>query len=316
MPRAEQKKEADVGLIIRSICAAVLFILGFNFSYASVFKENPMFGVPFLAEILISLTFALVGFYIVPQIFLQIKHWIEELIINTVSEIVSNFWEQQSTRINAKRREKQKLKAQEEKAKLTSQITNSVLLDTSVLVDGRILDIVRTKFMKQALIIPSAVANELHLIADSNDKLKRERGRRGLDIIKRLRKEANVITPTFKTTQKGVDNILLEFAKNNKVPIMTLDFNLNKLAGASGVEVLNVNDLVEAVKISVLPGEILGVELVQLGKEKNQGVGYMPDGTMVVVKNGDTLIGSNAQVRVSRIIQSSAGKIIFAEISA
>ncbi|MFC1722042.1 PIN/TRAM domain-containing protein [Patescibacteria group bacterium] len=187
-------------------------------------------------------------------------------------------------------------------------------MDTSVLIDGRILDVVKTGFLDRTLVIPSAVMNELHLISDSENKLKRERGRRGLDIVKKLKGPAKVVIPSIKSKETGVDNKLLEFCKNHKLKMMTQDFNLNKLAQASGVKVLNINELVEAVKVSVIPGEKMKTQISHEGKEKKQGVGYMPDGTMIIVQEAKDKVGQELEVKVTRLIQSPAGKIIFSEL--
>jgi len=257
---------------------------------------------------------ALAGFFLVPVAFMKIKEWVEGVINAAVSNIVRNFWDQQSSRLQKKKRDKQKQKAEEEKKKLKEQLSYSVVLDTSVLVDGRIIEIVKTGFFDKTLVIPSAVLKELHLISDSSNKIKRERGRRGLDIVKMLKSRTKVIFPSIKSKEKGVDAKLLEFAKHHKIKLMTQDFNLNKLAQAQGVNVLNINELVEAVKVSVIPGERLEVEIQHEGNEKKQGVGYMPDGTMAVVKNADRLVGKTVNAKVLRVIQSKAGKIIFCDL--
>ena len=202
---------------------------------------------------------------------------------------------------------------QQQKRSLVSSWENSIVVDTSMLVDGRILDIVKTGFFDKTLVIPPAVLNELHLISDSQNKLKRERGRRGLDMVKKLKGKTKVVNPEIKTKETEVDKLLLEFAKKNKLPLMTLDFNLNKLAQARGVQVLNINELVEAVKVSVMPGEVFTVEISHKGREKKQGVGYMPDGTMIVVEEAKTMVGKEVEAKVQRVIQSPAGKIIFCE---
>ena len=292
----------------------MMLILAFNLAYGAFFKDNPLYGVKFLAEALIALIAALVGFFLVPTAFAQVKVWVEGVINTAVTNIVRNFWDQQSSRMEKKRRDKQKQKAEEEKKKLKEQLSDSVVLDTSVLVDGRIIDIVMTGFFDKTLVIPSAVMKELHLISDSSNKIKRERGRRGLDIVKKLKSKAKVISPSLKSKEEGVDDKLLEFSKHHKIKLMTQDFNLNKLAQAQGVNVLNINELVEAVKVSVIPGERLEVEIQHEGNEKKQGVGYMPDGTMAVVKNAKELVGKTVNAKVLRVIQSKAGKIIFCDI--
>ena len=303
-----------MGLITRVVLAAVFFIIGFNFSYSSFFKENPLYGVPFLAEVVISLVSAAIGFYIIPIFFERAKYWIETLIINTVYEIVSNFWDQQAKNISQRKRAKQKQKSEEEKKRLKKQLEDSIVVDTSVLVDGRIVDIISAGFLSRTLVVTKAVLNELHLIADNKDSLKRQKGRRGLDTVKKLKDHTKVVFPDIKSKEAEVDKILVSFAKNNKLPLMTLDFNLNKRSVAEGIKVLNINDLVNAVKAPFLPGEELEVEIVQAGKEKEQGVGYMPDGTMVVVEDAKSLLGKKIKVKVARVIQSSAGKIVFASL--
>lgn len=308
------KKKQPFSLLAKSIIGAVFLILGFLLSYGSFFRDNPLYGVKFLGEFLISLTSAAVGFFLVPMGFFQVKDWLEEIIKATVSAIVGDFWDQQTDRINAKKREKQQEKTEEEKRKMQEKMESSVLLDTSVLIDGRILDIVKTGFFDKVLIIPTAVMNELHLVSDNKNKLKRERGRRGLDIVKKLKSTTEVVIPSMKSKTKEVDKKLLEFAKENKIKLMTQDFNLNKLAQAQGVEVLNINELVEAVKVSVLPGERVKIEIQHEGKSKNQGVGYMPDGTMAVVKGAKDLVGKTAEAKILKVIQSKAGKIIFSEL--
>jgi len=310
----QNDKIRSFSLLAKSIIGAVFLILGFILSYGSFFRDNPLYGVKFLGEFLISLTSAAVGFFLVPMGFFQVKDWLEEVIKTTVSAIVGDFWEQQTEKANARKKEKEQEKAEEEKRKMQEKMENSVLLDTSVLIDGRILDIVKTGFFDKVLIIPTAVMNELHLVSDNKNKLKRERGRRGLDIAKKLKSVTEVVMPSLKSKIKEVDKKLLEFAKENKIKLMTQDFNLNKLAQAQGVEVLNINELVEAVKVSVLPGETLEIEIQHEGKSKNQGIGYMPDGTMTVVKGAKDLIGKSVKAKVLKVIQSKAGKIIFADI--
>lgn len=309
------EKEEGISLFARAIIGAIFFIAGFNFSYSSFFRDNPLYGVNYLAETLISITAAAIGFYLIPRFFIQLKEWIETLIVKTVSDIFGKFWDEQSRKMTDRRKERDKQKEVEEKKKLKERLEDSVLVDTSVLIDGRILGIVESGFFNKTLVIPTAVMNELHLISDSEDKLKRERGRRGLDMIKKLKGKTKVFSPNMKSQEKGVDKKLLEFAKEHKLRLMTQDFNLNKLAQASGVGVLNINRLVEAVKVSVLPGEVFQIEITHEGKEKTQGVGYMPDGTMVVVEGAKGKISKEVKVKVTRVIQSQAGKIIFGKLA-
>lgn len=306
--------QKDIKFSIRILLLIFFFILGFNFSHTAFFNVNPLFGIRFLAEIPISIASALFGFFYVPILLRKVQYWVETLIMKTVTDIVSNFWDMQSRRIQQARREKQKLKSKETEKKLREQLTNSVLLDTSVLIDGRILDIVKTGFISDTLVVPKFVIDELHLISDNDETLKRQRGRRGLDIINELKRHTKVNIPDTPTAIDGVDKQLVQFAKHYKIRLMTLDFNLNKVASVSGIQVLNVNQLVNAVKTVVLPGEILSVKIIQEGKEKEQGVGYLEDGTMIVVEGAKTLVGKEITAKVTRVIQSAAGKMIFCNL--
>jgi uncharacterized protein YacL len=189
-----------------------------------------------------------------------------------------------------------------------------MVLDTSVIIDGRIIDVCESRFMSGRLLVPRFVLNELHALADSSDTTKRQRGRRGLDVLTRLQEmQDNPITIFEKdfSALKDVDAKLVELAKDLNAKIVTTDFNLNKVASLQGVRVLNVNDLANALKAVVLPGETMNVYVVKEGKEKDQGVAYLDDGTMVVVEEGRRLVGKKAEVMVSSILQTSAGRMIF-----
>jgi uncharacterized protein YacL len=190
-----------------------------------------------------------------------------------------------------------------------------LLLDTSVIIDGRIADIIKTKFIDGRLIIPRFVLKELQEIADSQDALKRNRGSRGLDILNRIQKDAHldvrIHEDDFPDT-KDVDTKLVRLAKLLSAKIFTNDFNLNKIAELQGVTVLNINDLANALRPVVLPGETMEVRISKEGKEHNQGVAYLDDGTMVVVDNAKHLIGQAMRVIVTSVLQTSAGRMIFA----
>ncbi len=190
-----------------------------------------------------------------------------------------------------------------------------VLLDTSVIIDGRIADIGRTGFVAGPMLVPGFVLLELQHIADSSDGLRRQRGRRGLDILNRLQKDSSVpiqITDLDVEGVRGVDDKLVILAKQLRCPIVTNDYNLNRVAELQGVAVLNINELANAVKAVFLPGETLEVQVIQEGKETGQGVGYLDDGTMVVVEDGKSLIGSAVDVLVTKVLQTAAGRMIFA----
>lgn len=191
-----------------------------------------------------------------------------------------------------------------------------VLVDTSSIIDGRIADICQTGFLTGPLLVPSAVLRELQHIADSADSLRRARGRRGLDVLSRLQKDATVplvIHDDGAPPGAEVDALLVALARQLSCPIVTNDYNLNRVAGLQGVKVLNVNELANAVKSIVLPGQELSLKVIQEGKELGQGVGYLEDGTMVVVENGRRAIGSTVTVLVSRVLQTAAGRMVFAQ---
>jgi uncharacterized protein YacL len=188
------------------------------------------------------------------------------------------------------------------------------ILDTSVIIDGRIADIAETGFLDGVIVTPQFVLRELQLVADSADSLKRNRGRRGLDILQRLQKVASlniqIVEDDFPAVRE-VDLKLIELAKLYEGKIITNDFNLNKVAQLQGVEVLNINELANSLKPIVLPGEIMKVFILKEGKEYNQGVAYLDDGTMVVVDNARKMIGKNIDISVTSVLQTTAGKMIF-----
>jgi uncharacterized protein YacL len=190
-----------------------------------------------------------------------------------------------------------------------------VLLDTSVIIDGRIADISRTGFISGEMLVPAFVLSELQHIADSSDVLRRNRGRRGLDTLRRLREDSPAPVRIIDMDVEGVrdvDSKLVLLAKQLHAPILTNDYNLNRVAELQGIPVLNINELANAVKAVFLPGETFSVQIIQEGKEIDQGVGYLDDGTMVVVENGRTRIGSQCDVLVTKVLQTAAGRMIFA----
>ncbi len=190
-----------------------------------------------------------------------------------------------------------------------------ILVDTSVIIDGRIADIAAAGFVPGRLTVPHFVLAELQNIADSDDAMRRGRGRRGLDVLNRLREMKDVETSIIDDDVQGVREVdakLVALAQRFGCNVLTTDYNLNRVAQIQGVRVLNVNELSNAIRPVVLPGEELIVRVVQPGKERNQGVGYLADGTMIVVENGDKLIGQEVATEVTRVFQTVAGKMIFA----
>ena len=191
-----------------------------------------------------------------------------------------------------------------------------VLLDTSVIIDGRIADISQTGFIMGTMLVPRFVLNELQHIADSSDSLRRNRGRRGLDMLNRLKNESAVpvrITDMDIPEARDVDDKLIMLAKNLHCPIVTNDYNMNRVAQLQGVLVLNINELANAVKSVLLPGETISVKVIQEGKELGQGVGYLDDGTMIVVEGGRPYIGQTIPVLVKKVLQKTEGRLVFAQ---
>ena len=188
------------------------------------------------------------------------------------------------------------------------------ILDTSVIIDGRIADIAETGFLEGVLVIPQFVLHELQMVADSQDSMKRTRGRRGLDVLQRIQKMTQVkvqIAEEDYPQVREVDMKLIELAKAYNCKIVTNDFNLNKVAQVRGVEVLNINELTNSLKPVVLPGEMMHVFILKEGKEYNQGVAYLDDGTMVVVDNARRMISKTIDIMVTSVLQTTAGKMIF-----
>ena len=189
----------------------------------------------------------------------------------------------------------------------------ATLLDTSVIIDGRVVDVIKTKILQGPLVVPQFVLDELHKVADSSDALRRTKGRRGLDILRDLQADpqAEVSIENTQTDGATVDQKLVSLAQETQARIMTTDLNLNKIATLRGLDVINVNDLVTALRPAVLPGEILQIKVTKPGETANQGVGYLDDGTMVVIEHARGHIGQEINVTVTRTLQTSAGRMIF-----
>ena len=199
------------------------------------------------------------------------------------------------------------------------QYTRNKLLDTSVIIDGRIEDVLKTGFLEGYMIVPHFVLDELQALSDSADSLKRAKGRRGLDLIQKLQQENRqiiIIETSDYDAISGVDSKLVEMAKDTGSAIVTNDFNLNKVATIQGIAVLNLNDLANALKIVVVPGQELSATLLREGKEHGQAVAYLQDGTMIVVEDGRRFIGKTVRVIVTSVFQTSAGRMIFAKLPA
>jgi len=192
------------------------------------------------------------------------------------------------------------------------------ILDTSTIIDGRIADIILTGFLEGELIVPEFIVNELQGVADSSDNLRRIRGRTGLDILQKLQDNKKLHISIYEkdyTNLDSVDSKLIALAKELDGDLVTSDFNLNKVAKLKGINVLNINDLSNAVKMIILPGEKMNIEIVKEGKEKDQGIAYLDDGTMIVVEGGKNLLGRTIEIIITGILQTPAGRMIFSKIS-
>lgn len=203
-----------------------------------------------------------------------------------------------------------------QKTKLTKTSKSAdILLDSSTIIDGRIIDIAEAGFLPGRLVVPKFIVNELQLLADGGDAHKRERARFGLDVVARLQAEIkDVKMIDYKSvTAKATDDKLIETAKKQGAILCTNDFNLNKVAVIEGIKVLNVNQLAQAVRPTALPGEKHTIKIVQKGSNKDQGVGYLEDGTMVVVNDAGRMINKTVEVSVTRMLQTEAGKMMFAK---
>jgi len=214
-----------------------------------------------------------------------------------------------------KDKEKEKDRERDKASVNHTEAPSPILLDTSAIIDGRIADISQTGFINGTLIVPRFVLNELQHIADAADTMRRNRGRRGLEMLKRLQSDSTVpikITDDEKEPGSEVDGELVKMARVLRCPIITNDFNLNRVAELQGVKVLNINELANAVKPVLLPGEDILIKIMQDGKELGQGVGYLDDGTMIVVEGGRQYMGMTIEVSVTRVLQTVAGRMIFA----
>lgn len=199
--------------------------------------------------------------------------------------------------------------------KSVKQNSEELLLDTSAIIDGRLVDIARSGFLVKNILVPRFVLKELQNIADSEDNIRREKGRRGLELLNDLKKKVKskvLIIEDEIPDVKEVDQKLVKLAKLKGAKLVTLDYNLNKVARFEGVEVLNINELANALKPVFIPGETMEIKVIQAGKEKGQGVGYLSDGTMIVVEEGKDLLGKKIEVEIKRIFQTDAGKMFFA----
>lgn len=279
------------------------FLLSFLFGLLGFFLADKLaasFPLPFLTGLL----FASLGFFLFPLLRKLTGAGMRNFAQNIASEVVKQ-WHPHFTFKKSERRKEQ------------SFPFNPLVMDTSALIDGRIAGVAETGFLSGTIILPQFILAELRQVADNVDELKRNRGKRGLAILESLKKNKQlkfqIIDDDFPQV-KEVDEKLIKIAKKYKGKIITCDFNLNKVASLSGIKVLNINELANTLKTIVLPQEEIILKIIQEGKEKNQGVGYLSDGTMIVVENGEKYLGQEVKVIVSRVFQTAAGRMIFAKV--
>ncbi len=289
---------AVIGLVFGLIISALLAI--------------PLQYLPFYLGQLAPFVAAMAFGYLGVTAAVQRKNDIAHLFQNT---ILRRNREREEERERNKKRDVEKEKETTTPDSALSALKSPILLDTSTIIDGRIADISQTGFIGGTLVVPRFVLNELQRIADSADTMRRNRGRRGLEILNRLQKDATVPIEIIDNDVEGiadVDGKLVKMGQDIHCPIITNDFNLNRVAELQGVKVLNINELANAIKPVLLPGEDIHIKIMQDGKELGQGVGYLDDGTMIVVENGRQYMNMTIEVTVTRVLQTVAGRMIFA----
>lgn len=300
-----------VAVIFRVVAAVLSFFVGILFS-REFFTYLPI-KIPVVSEVVFGLFFAGLGIYLYPKIAPVITKGFSKLIVDFSRRVANEVINQARLPQMLDRIEMPTLPGQAKAEKYL----NPMVLDTSAIIDGRIASIAESGFLYGTLIVPRFVLAELQHIADSDEAIRRNRGRRGFEVLDELKKNKLVKVKVIEGKDldgKQVDDRLLNLARNLKAKIVTTDFNLNKVASTMDVKTLNVNELVNAIKSPMLPGEPIEVKVVQEGKEKNQGVGYLPDGTMIVVENGATYLGEKVEAVVSRVLQTVAGRMIFVKV--
>lgn len=285
-----QKRQPLIGIAGIIIGIIIAFLLSLPLS---------LLTLPSIFEVVVNIVSVLM-FYILAVLGYRFATKYEDDIINLFSRVKPN-----------------KNEDNDKTSKIKNGDLNRKLIDTSVLIDGRISQISETGFLEGEIVVPNFVLEELQLIADSSDDLKRERGRRGLDIVKELQNSDKIEVVIEKKDYKEVKEVdikLLKLANETGSSIVTNDYNLNKLAQVQNIKVLNINDLANSVKTVVIPGERMLVNIIKEGKEKRQGIAYLEDGTMIVVEEGKDFIGEDVEVMVTTVLQTSAGKMIFTKI--
>ena len=298
-------------LISRVVLAVVFAAIGYFASdrFIKVDGSQTQMGV----TAIIMIASGAFGVFLVPMLSRWVRDWSSVFAQRVASEVISQLRLPNLSRV---RDLSTRIRRQNNKKKKEAPYVNPILVDTSSLIDGRVADVVESGFLYGTLVVPRFILSELQHIADASNALRRGKGRRGLGILEKMKKSKQVKTIIYSGDDpqgKNIDEKLLNLAKTLKGKILTTDFNLNKVATVSGIKILNINELVNQLKTTLLPGEQLQVKVIQEGKEKTQGVGYLNDGTMIVVEGGAGKIGRSIDTTVLRVLQTAAGRMIFVQ---
>ena len=298
-------------LVSRVVLAVVFAAIGYFASdrFIKVDESQTQMGV----TAIIMIASGAFGVFLVPMLSRWVRDWSSVFAQRVASEVISQLRLPNLSRV---RDLSTRIGRQNNKKKKEAPYVNPILVDTSSLIDGRVADVVESGFLYGTLVVPRFILSELQHIADASNALRRGKGRRGLDILEKMKKSKQVKTTIYSGDDpqgKNIDEKLLNLAKTLKGKVLTTDFNLNKVATVSGIKILNINELVNQLKTTLLPGEQLQVKVIQEGKEKTQGVGYLNDGTMIVVEGGAGKIGKIINTTVLRVLQTAAGRMIFVQ---
>jgi len=297
--------------LLHWVITAIVVLLGFYLSDQWYFKFNPLFGIIFLAEILISLSVGLIYYFWFLPAINAIGKFFNEWIVKTIRSAVSGVVEEIVGRYE-RRNQQVEIKDND-----LQTVAKPVILDTSAIIDGRVIELILTGIFDNVVVVPSIVIEELKHISDSPDKLRKARGRRGLDYLSLLENDSGVDYRMVENGSDGhsdVDQDIVRFAKTNNARLATSDVNLAKSAKARKIQVININELSDLLKPPMLPGDKMTITLIQKGKSKDQAVGYLEDGTMIVVESARQYITEEKEVAISRFIQTKAGKMYFADL--
>lgn len=294
-----------LNLILRLVWALVLATLAAIFTQLIPGLNDSLL----IIRILLTLLAALIGFLVFPKFSKNIS----DTTVRFFNVLIRKVSLEVSFQIN--RLSHQSLPFTQQKNSVS--MSKPVILDTSAIIDGRILDIAKTGFLDGLVVVPGFVLTELQMVADSSDDLKRARGRQGFEVIEQLKKIKHIKLQVWDKDQSGktVDDKILSLGRSLNGKIITTDFNLNKVASVSNLVVLNINDLSNSLKTMAIPGETFKIKLIHAGKEDKQGIGYLADGTMVIVSNGADKINKTVSIEVTKSLQSPTGRIIFGKLT-